>query len=166
MAGRSSGFGVLRRAAALTLGLVLILGAESRAQAPTVRLAAPADCSTNPNCVPGLRKVYKLDPGSALVPLTVADAGIQALDDGLAEVAVAFSSNPQLSRPDVITLRDDRHMVGADHVTPIVRTATLRRYGRPLRQRLNADLAAAEHARAARPQPAGRRRPPARGRRR
>ena len=137
MAGRSSGRGGTRRVAALTLGICLVLAAQSQAQAPAVRLAAPADCSTNPNCIPGFKKVYKLDPTPVLVRLAVPDAGIQALDDGLAEVAVAFSSNPQLSRPDVITLRDDRHMVGADHVTPVVRTATLRRYGRPLRRRLN-----------------------------
>ena len=78
------------------------------------RLTAPPTRTASPGC----KKVYKLDPTPALVKLTVADAGIQALDDGLAEVAVAFSSNPQLSRPDVVTLRDDRHMVGADHVDP------------------------------------------------
>jgi subtilisin family serine protease len=123
--------------AILAFGLALILPAQSHAQAPAVRLAAPADCSTNPNCAPGLKKVYKLDASPALVKLAVPDAGIQALDDGLAEIAVAFSSNPQLSRPDVTTLRDDRRMVGADHVTPVVRKATLRRYGAPLRRRLN-----------------------------
>ena len=44
--------------------------------------------------------------------LTVADAGIQALDDGIAEVAVAFSSDPALSRPDIKVLRDDKRMIG------------------------------------------------------
>jgi subtilisin family serine protease len=137
MAGRLVDHGGLRSAAALAFVWFAITAAESRAQqAPAVRLAAPADCSTNPNCAPGLRKSYGIDP--VLVPLAVPDAGINALDDGLAELAVAFSSNPQLSRPDVVTLRDDRRMIGADHVTPIVRSATLRRFGRPLRRRLNA----------------------------
>jgi glycine betaine/choline ABC-type transport system substrate-binding protein len=71
------------------------------------------------------------------VRLKVADAGIQALDDGLAEVAVAFTSNPQLSRPDIVSLRDDKHMISADHVVPIVRASLLKRYGPALRRALN-----------------------------
>ena len=86
--------------------------------------------------------MYGLDATRAFVPLTVADAGIAALDDGLAEVAVAFSSNPQLSRPDIVTLRDDRDMIYADRVVPIVRRGLLRAYGRAnardIRRRLNA----------------------------
>ncbi len=139
MVARSLDMSTLRRAAALGVVLVPLFSAQSSAkQAPLVRFAAPADCVTNPNCVPGLKKVYKLDPGANLVKLANADAGIEALDDGLAEVAVAFSSNPQLSRPDVTTLRDDRRMIGPDRITPIVRSATLSRYGRPLQRRLNA----------------------------
>ncbi len=126
-----------RRIIALAVVLAGLHAGAARAQAP-VRLAAPSDCSTNPNCVRGLKKVYGIDPGAGLVRLTVADAGIQALDDGLAEVAVAFSSNPELSRPDIVTLRDDKHMVGADRVVPVVRTALLDRAGPALRRRLNA----------------------------
>ena len=109
--------------------------AEARGAPP--RLAAPTDCPTNPNCAPGLKRSYGVDPAPDLVKLTVADAGIQALDDGLAEVAVAFSSNPELSRPDIVTLRDDRHMIGPDRVVPAVRSAVLDRYGPGVRRRLN-----------------------------
>ena len=73
-------------------------------------------------------------------------AGVGALDDGVAEVAVAFSSNPQVSRPDIVTLRDDRTMVYADRVVPVVRRGLLRAYGergaRDIRRRLNAASAA------------------------
>jgi glycine betaine/choline ABC-type transport system substrate-binding protein len=55
-----------------------------------------------------------------------------------AEVAVAFTSNPQLSRPDIVTLRDDRHMISPDHIVPVVRTSLLERYGPALRRRLDA----------------------------
>ena len=119
-------------------GLGLSAG-PARAQESPVRLAAPADCSTNPNCAPGLRRTYgTAPPSSAMVRLTVADAGIQALDDGLAEVAVAFSSDPGLSRPDIRVLRDDRGMIGPDRVVPVVRSSLLRHYGRDLRRRLDA----------------------------
>jgi subtilisin family serine protease len=124
-------------AAVLATG-TLAHAAPPRQAPPPVRLAAAVDCSVNPNCVPGFRRVYHFDPSSVLVPLTVADSGIQALDDGLAEVAVAFSSNPQISRPDIVTLRDDRDMITPDHVVPVVRNSLLRAYGSDLRRRLNA----------------------------
>src|SRR5262245_8657213 len=123
--------------AGLVAGAVAISAAPAAAQAPPVRLAAPADCTSNENCVPGFKRAYGIDPTSVLVELDVADAGVSALDDGVAEVAVAFSSNPQLSRPDILTLRDDKRMISDDHVVPIVRRSLLRRYGRPLRRRLN-----------------------------
>src|SRR3954470_13170218 len=121
-----------------TVLVVLLAPASAAAQAAPPRLAAAADCPRNPNCIPGLRRAYHVDPSGTLVRLKVADSGIQALDDGLAEVAVAFTSNPQVSRPDIVTLRDDRHMITPDHVVPIVRQSLLKHYGRPLRQRLNA----------------------------
>src|SRR6187551_3587239 len=89
------------------------------ARAQEVRLAAPSDCLANPGCGVGLKSVYGLDVSSVFHPLAVADAGVSALDDGLAEIAVAFSSNPQVSRPDVVTLRDDKHMIYADRVVPV-----------------------------------------------
>jgi glycine betaine/choline ABC-type transport system substrate-binding protein len=115
-----------------------VLCSPAGAQTPQVRLAAATDCRDNVNCIPGFKRVYGIDPTTVYSSLTVADAGIQALDDGIAEVAVAFSSNPQLSRPDILTLADDKRMIGDDHIVPVLRAATLRRYGRPLRRRLNA----------------------------
>jgi glycine betaine/choline ABC-type transport system substrate-binding protein len=115
------------------------------AQAQQVRLAAPSDCLVNAGCAVGLKSAYGLDVASAFVPLTVADAGISALDDGRAEVAIAFSSNPQVSRPDVVTLRDDRSMIYADRVVPVARRGMLRGYGaraKQIRRRLNAASAA------------------------
>jgi subtilisin family serine protease len=126
------------RQAALAGVLVVLLTGEARAQPPRVRLAGAADCPRNVNCIPGFQRVYHFDPTPFFVQLKVADAGVQALDNGDAEVAVAFSSNPQLSRPDIVTLRDDRHMISSDHVVPIVRRRVLDRYGAPLRRRLNA----------------------------
>src|SRR3954453_7280570 len=131
----------MARAAAcvgLLLALALVSVGDAPAQTPRVRFAAPAICPVNANCIPGLKRVYKMDPSSVYVRLKVADAGLQALDDSRAEVALAFTSNPQLSRPDILTLRDDKHMISADHILPIVRTSMLRRYGPGLKRRLNA----------------------------
>ena len=129
-------------------GVLLAVGiwlSTAPAQAQTVRLSAPADCLTNTGCGVGLKSVYGLDVRPAFVPLTVADAGISALDDGVAEVAVAFSSNPQVSRPDIVTLRDDREMIYPDRVVPVARRQFLRRYGKAaadIRRRLNSASAA------------------------
>jgi glycine betaine/choline ABC-type transport system substrate-binding protein len=133
------------RVIAALAGLVVCLFAAP-AQAQEVRLAAPTDCFVNPGCGVGLKSVYGLDARSAFVPLTVSDAGIGALDDGLAEVAVAFSSNPAVSRPDIVTLRDDKGMVYPDRVVPVVRRRLLRAYGTrggaAVRSALNAASAA------------------------
>jgi glycine betaine/choline ABC-type transport system substrate-binding protein len=123
----------------LAVVVSIVLGVwAAPAQAQDVRLAAPADCLLNPGCGKGLKSVYGLEVRSVFTPLTVADAGVDGLDNGVAEVAVAFSSNPQLSRPDVVTLVDDKHMGYADRVVPVVRRRTLRAYGAGLRRRLNA----------------------------
>ena len=119
-------------------GLAALLTATpGAAQTPQVRFAAGTDCARNINCIPGFKRVYGIDPTSVFTPRTVADAGVQALDDGIAEVAVVFSSNPQLSRPDILALRDDKGMISEDHIVPVIRRSLLRRYGRPLRRRLD-----------------------------
>jgi glycine betaine/choline ABC-type transport system substrate-binding protein len=124
--------------AALLTAIALAGGAAAQDPAPPVRLAAPEDCPTNPSCAPGLAEVYAVDVRSVLVPLTVADAGVSALDDGVAEVAVAFSTDPQVSRPDILTLADDRGMVGEDRLAPVVRRGLLRAHGARLERRLDA----------------------------
>jgi glycine betaine/choline ABC-type transport system substrate-binding protein len=127
------------RAVGLAMALAgILIVTPARGQTPPPRLAAPSDCLTNPNCGQGLERVYKADVSSVFVPLAAADSGISALDDGLAEIAVAFSSSPEVSRPDVVTLRDDRKMVGPDPIVPVVRTKLVRAYGKRLLRRLDA----------------------------
>ena len=93
-----------------------------------MRLAAPEDCLVNPGCGAGLAATYGLDVAPVLTPLTVADAGVPALDDGVAEVAIAFSTDPQVSRPDIVTLADDRRMLGPDRLVPVLRRGMLREF--------------------------------------
>jgi len=135
---------ILMKGLALVTGLLLWLCCAP-AQAQDVRLAAPSDCLVNAGCGVGLKSVYGLDVQSAMVGLTVADAGVEALDNDLAEVAVAFSSNPQLSRPDIVSLRDDKHMNYKDRVVPVARKRLFTRHkadAGDIRRRLNAASAA------------------------
>src|SRR4051812_6890181 len=115
----------------------LLFAARSEAQTPQLRLAAPASCPINFNCIPGFKRVYGMDPSGSYSRLQIADGGVQALDDGVAEVAEVFTSNPQLSRPDILSLRDDKRMISNDHIVPVVRTGLLRTYGAPLRTALD-----------------------------
>ena len=115
------------------------------AQAQQVRLAAPSDCLTNTGCGVGLKSVYGLDVTPAFVPLTIADAGVSALDDGdgrgrrrvlLEPAALAPGHRHAPRRP-----RDDL----PDRVVPVVRSRLLRAYGTAaadIRRRLNAASAA------------------------
>jgi glycine betaine/choline ABC-type transport system substrate-binding protein len=133
----------MRTRVALSLVLaVLALPGSALAQAPEVRLAAPADCVTNPFCGVGLRDVYRVRVDAALVRLAVPDAGVAALDDGLAEIAVAFTSSPSVSRPDIVVLRDDRDLLEPDRIVPVLRSTVMRSYApaarRDIRRRLDA----------------------------
>jgi glycine betaine/choline ABC-type transport system substrate-binding protein len=133
----------MRTCLALTVVLVVLaVPGSALAQAPAVRLAAPGDCLTNPSCGVGLRSVYGLRVDDALVRLAAPDAGVAALDDGLAEIAVAFTSSPSVSRPDVVALRDDRGLLKPDRIVPVLRSAVLRSHPpaarREIRRRLDA----------------------------
>lgn len=103
--------------------------ASAQSPAPQVRLSAPADCLQNQGCGIGFKAIYGIDVTSVFTPLASADAGVSALDDGIAEVAVVFSSAPDLSRPDLTSLVDDRSMIGDDRVFAAVRATTLQREG-------------------------------------
>ena len=83
------------------------------------------------------RRVALASVSPFFVPLTVADAGVSALDDGMAEIGVAFSSDPEVSRPDVKVLRDDKKMISPDPVVPVFRASVLRAYGPRLKRVLN-----------------------------
>jgi glycine betaine/choline ABC-type transport system substrate-binding protein len=120
--------------AALAAAVLTLTGAApATAQAPPSppRFAAPADCLTNPGCGVALRGAYGIDPAPVFTPLASSGGGIAALEAGTAEVAIAFSSDPALSRPDIVTLADDRRAIGGDdRVVPVLTAKALARAGR------------------------------------
>ena len=140
------------------------LAASASAQAP-VRLVAPTDCLTNAGCGPGLERVYGVDVTGVPCSLEVADA-VSRRSTTARRGRRGVQLEPARVAPDVLTLDDDRGMVGPTGIAPVVRASVLRAYGRrarDIRRRLNARLARAHDLGAARPQPAGDRRPAARG---
>jgi osmoprotectant transport system substrate-binding protein len=130
------------------------------AQASQLRFGGPPECPTRPLCLPGLEETYGLRFRD-FVPLDVGGPlTLEALDAGLVDVAVLFTTDPAIGS-EVVALTDDRGLQPAENVTPIVHREVLRRFGRAPAGRLdrvsrllttealrslNADVAAGERA--------------------
>ncbi|MGH9136391.1 MAG: ABC transporter substrate-binding protein [Acidimicrobiales bacterium] len=83
-------------------------------------LGAPADCETNPFCLPGLGRVY----GFELANFTPLESGAigAALNEGAVDIAIIFSTDSRLATEDWVVLEDDEGMLAADNVLPVVTT--------------------------------------------
>ncbi len=84
-------------------------------------LGAPADCETNPFCLPGLQRVYGVDLSSGFTAL---DGGVIAssLNEGAIDIAIIFSTDSRLGTEDWVVLEDDQGMLAADNVVPVATT--------------------------------------------
>lgn len=123
-------------------------------------LGGPDDCSTNPYCLPGLLETYEIDladgftavaPGAASITALGLDAEAQPVDgedSGAAagekelpeptiDIAVLFSTSSWLTTEGVVVLEDDRRMVAAENITPVVSDAVVDAYGDPVKLVLN-----------------------------
>jgi len=109
------------------------------AQAGPLVLGAPADCPTNPFCIPGLAEFYEVDLADGFVSAVADSTAIEALAtddaplaDAQLDIAVLFSTSPLLSSDGLVVLEDDRLMLAAENVTPVVRAEVLAAYGDPI----------------------------------
>jgi osmoprotectant transport system substrate-binding protein len=122
---------VVRRDVAERYGLQRI--SDLAAVAPRLIFGGPPECPGRRLCLRGLEQVYdakfkefvRLDAGG---PLTHS-----ALDDGIVDVALLFSTDPALRRDDLVELEDDRALQPSENVTPLIRTGLLEREGPRLR---------------------------------
>jgi osmoprotectant transport system substrate-binding protein len=96
---------------------------------PKLVFGGPPECVTRPLCLPGLRRAYGVRFGT-VVPL---DAGgpltLQALRSGGIDVALMFTTDPNIDGDGLVVLVDDRKLQPADNVTPMIRRAVLARFG-------------------------------------
>jgi osmoprotectant transport system substrate-binding protein len=103
-----------------------------------LRLGGPADCPDNPNCIPGLMNVYGIDLSGNFTaldgggPLTVA-----ALDGGEIDVAILFSTNGVIADKDWVVLEDDKGLITADNIVPVVTDELVASYGDALTSLVN-----------------------------
>jgi osmoprotectant transport system substrate-binding protein len=92
--------------------------------APQLRLATIQEFLARPDGLPGLQHFYG---GFRFAQVRTYDIALkyQALLEGRADVASAFSTDGEIASDALVVLRDDRHFWSAYNVAPIVRQAAL-----------------------------------------
>lgn len=101
-----------------------------------LKLGAPADCPTNPFCIPGLERVYELDLNPNYQALEVG-AIADALEAGSIDVGLLFSTDGRIADKGWVLLEDDKTMLAADNVVPVLHDDLIDAYGDELVDRLN-----------------------------
>ncbi len=90
-------------------------------------LGGPAECATRQLCQVGLREVYGLQFADFVALEAGGPVTHQALSNGDVDVALLFSTDPELV--DYVALTDDRHLQPAENITPLVNAAIVERWG-------------------------------------
>ncbi len=92
--------------------------------APQLRLATIQEFLARPDGLPGLQRVYG---GFRFAQVRTYDIALkyQALLEGRADVATAFSTDGEIATDALVVLRDDRHFWSAYNIAPVVGRAAL-----------------------------------------
>ncbi len=89
--------------------------------APQLAFAAPPECSTYYYCLPGLEKVYDIHFKTVISADEAGPETIADLNNGKAEVAELFSTDPAIAQNGYVQLADNKNLEPADHIIPIIR---------------------------------------------
>jgi osmoprotectant transport system substrate-binding protein len=84
---------------------------------------AGPECPTYKFCLPGLTSVYGLHFKQTLTLDTDGPATRAAFKNGSIQVGLVFSTDSDLSQLGLVVLQDDKHMIAADNVVPVIRSA-------------------------------------------
>lgn len=106
--------------------------------APPLVFGGPPECQERAYCLPGLRQTYglrfrafvALDAGGALTR--------QALESGDVGVALLFTTDPEIRAQHLVVLTDNRGLQPAENIVPVLRRATVAKYGPRLLATLDA----------------------------
>jgi len=97
--------------------------------APGLVFGGPPECPERPDCLPGLRRTY----GLRFRAFAALDAGgpltRQALEGGDVGAALLFTTDPAIRARHLVELADNRDLQSAENVIPVLRRATVGRYG-------------------------------------
>jgi osmoprotectant transport system substrate-binding protein len=125
---------VVTRATAEKYGLRAV--SDLARLAGQMTLTGPAECPRRDYCLEGLRRVYGLR-FRGFVPFDAEQERVTALNEGVADVAVMFTTDAYLATGDLMLLADDRSLQPAENVVPLVSRAAASRYGARLTQTLD-----------------------------
>ena len=100
-------------------------------------VGGPSDCETNAYCIPGLQRVYGVDLTGGFTALDSQTAIADALEADEIDVGVLFSTSGELTRGGFVVLEDDREMLAADNVVPVVTDELVEAYGDELANVVN-----------------------------
>jgi osmoprotectant transport system substrate-binding protein len=83
---------------------------------------AGPECPTYKFCLPGLMSVYGLHFKQTLTLDTDGPATRAAFKSGAIQVGLVFSTDADLQQLGLVVLQDDKKMIAADNVVPVIRT--------------------------------------------
>jgi osmoprotectant transport system substrate-binding protein len=88
-------------------------------------LGGPPECPERPFCLIGLEETYSVEFGD-FKPLDVGGPiTVKALDGGKIDVALLFSTNPQIAANGWVLLEDDKGLQQAENIAPVIRNDVL-----------------------------------------
>lgn len=99
-------------------------------------LGGPSECPHRPLCLPGLQRVYGIRFRRFVAYDDLAQRSA-ALDQGVIDAEVTFTTDPRLADGSLVALRDDRHLQPDEAVVPILTRSVLAEYGARLRRAVN-----------------------------
>lgn len=115
----------MKKDAAAARGIKTI--SDLAAQASDLTLIGPPEFEQREDGLPGISKAYGNFKLKAYIPV---DAGLryEGLVNGQADVVVAFGTDIQLSKYDLLVLQDDKGLFPPYQIAPVVRQQTLDAY--------------------------------------
>ncbi len=106
--------------------------------ADELTLGGPQDCPTNPFCIPGLKDRYGIDFSDRFEALDAAGPNtVQALKSDVVQVAILFSTNGVIADEGWVVLKDDKGLINADNVVPVLSDELVDQYGTDLTDLVN-----------------------------
>jgi osmoprotectant transport system substrate-binding protein len=125
---------VVTRATAARLHLRTV--GDLRPVARRLILGGPPECPRRPYCLPGLRGAYGLR-FARFLPFDTEGQRVTALQEGVVNAAVLFTTDGNLAAGDLALLADNRHLQPAENVVPVITDTAMARYGQRLADAVN-----------------------------
>ena len=132
----ADGFAV-RQETADDLGLTTM--SDLAEVADELRWGVAQECGENPNCGPGLERVYGIDyDGLDVETLTACSTAIaEALNADNIDVAQVCTTQPEIAGFNLVLLEDDQGLAPAQNIVPVIRQEIVDEAGETLESTLN-----------------------------